>query len=152
MGARTAIEWADHTFNPWIGCAKVSEACRHCYAESFANRYHPAQGLWGVGGARRRTAPSTWAQPRRWHRAYANAIEAAELGIERPNPRPRVFCGSLCDIFEIHADLDPIRADLWRLIEETPALCWMLLTKRPENISAMFPSAFCGQGRLDRVF
>lgn len=28
------IEWTDHTFNPWIGCAKVSPGCAHCYAES----------------------------------------------------------------------------------------------------------------------
>ena len=32
MGIETAIAWTDHTFNPWIGCAKVSEGCRNCYA------------------------------------------------------------------------------------------------------------------------
>lgn len=44
--AETKIEWADYTFNPWIGCAKVSEACRHCYAEEWARRYK-REGLWG---------------------------------------------------------------------------------------------------------
>ena len=34
MGANTKIEWADHTFNPWLGCTKISPACDHCYAEA----------------------------------------------------------------------------------------------------------------------
>ena len=38
MAARTKIEWADHTFNPWWGCAKVSPACDNCYAEAWARR------------------------------------------------------------------------------------------------------------------
>ena len=32
------IEWTDHTWNPWIGCTKVSEGCKHCYAERMAWR------------------------------------------------------------------------------------------------------------------
>ena len=38
MGKDTAIGWADDTFNPWIGCTKVSPACDHCYAETLALR------------------------------------------------------------------------------------------------------------------
>ncbi|MBX7220363.1 MAG: phage Gp37/Gp68 family protein, partial [Blastocatellia bacterium] len=38
MGENTKIEWAHHTFNPWVGCAKVSEGCRNCYAEALAKR------------------------------------------------------------------------------------------------------------------
>jgi hypothetical protein len=34
MGQVTGIEWCDHTYNPWIGCTKVSPACDHCYAEA----------------------------------------------------------------------------------------------------------------------
>jgi protein gp37 len=37
MGANSKIEWTTHTFNPWWGCTKVSEACKNCYAESWAN-------------------------------------------------------------------------------------------------------------------
>lgn len=58
----TKIEWADHTFNPWIGCTKVSPGCDHCYAEAdFDKRRHVV--TWGAGQPRKRTAPSTWAQP-----------------------------------------------------------------------------------------
>lgn len=35
MGEHSKIEWTDHTFNPWMGCARVSEGCRHCYAEEM---------------------------------------------------------------------------------------------------------------------
>ena len=38
MSANKKIEWAHHTFNPWVGCTKVSPACDHCYAESWAKR------------------------------------------------------------------------------------------------------------------
>ncbi len=35
MGENSKIEWTDHTFNPWIGCTRVSPACQHCYAEAL---------------------------------------------------------------------------------------------------------------------
>ena len=38
MGKHSHIEWTHHTFNPWWGCAKVSPACQHCYAEAWAKR------------------------------------------------------------------------------------------------------------------
>ncbi|MBM3843982.1 MAG: DUF5131 family protein [Verrucomicrobiota bacterium] len=62
------IEWTTHTFNPWIGCTKVSPGCLHCYAEVRDQRF--AGGLhWGPGSPRHRT--STWSEPRRWDRAAA---------------------------------------------------------------------------------
>jgi len=38
MGENSKIEWTDHTFNPWVGCTKVSPGCDHCYAESWSAR------------------------------------------------------------------------------------------------------------------
>ena len=38
MGDATKIEWTHHTFNPWIGCTKVSPGCKHCYAEALTRR------------------------------------------------------------------------------------------------------------------
>jgi protein gp37 len=38
VGKVTGIEWCDHTYNPWIGCTKVSPACDHCYAEAQEER------------------------------------------------------------------------------------------------------------------
>lgn len=38
VAENTGIEWCDHTFNPWVGCTKISPACDHCYAEAWAKR------------------------------------------------------------------------------------------------------------------
>ena len=54
MAENTAIEWADHTFNPWLGCTKVSPACDNCYAEArMDTRLHVVQ--WGAGQPRKHT-------------------------------------------------------------------------------------------------
>jgi protein gp37 len=39
MGTKTGIEWTDHTFNPWIGCTKVSAGCANCYAKTRDDRH-----------------------------------------------------------------------------------------------------------------
>lgn len=111
-------------FNPWLGCSRVSPACRHCYAEGWAKR----SGLveWGDHAERRVTSDATWAQPIRWNRA------AGEAGVRR-----RVFCASLADVFEDRPELTEPRERLFDLITATPSLVWMLLTKRPENVLRM---------------
>jgi protein gp37 len=121
----TGISWADLTFNPWIGCTRVSPACDNCYAETLATNRLGVQ--WGPHADRRRTAASTWAKPMRWNRI------AAEAGVQL-----RVFCASLADVFDNKAPQE-WREDLWRLIEVTPNLTWMLLTKRPQNAGKMIP-------------
>ena len=55
MGGNSKIEWTDNTFNPWIGCTKVSDGCKHCYAEALMDkRYGRVQ--WGPQGTRQRTS------------------------------------------------------------------------------------------------
>lgn len=120
MGTDTKIAWATHTFNPWWGCEKVSEACKHCYAESMARRW--GHQIWGRAAARRPLGDANWKQPLAWDR------HARENGV-----RARVFCASMADVMEDRRDLDPLRERLWKLIDRTPSLDWMLLTKRPEN-------------------
>lgn len=122
MVENSKIEWCDHTFSPWVGCTKVSAACDHCYAESWAKRTGQG-GLWL--GERRRTTEGNWRLPVKWNR------NAAELGI-----RYRVFCASLSDVFDNQVP-DVWRSDLWALIEDTPYLDWLLLTKRPQNVRKM---------------
>lgn len=124
MGANSKIEWCDHTFNPWVGCTKVSPGCKHCYAETMmAKRWGKVE--WGPQGQRVRTSEANWRKPLAWDKA------AAEAG-----RRARVFCGSLCDVFEMKddqkADLYHWRMDLLDLVWKTPNLDWLLLTKRPQ--------------------
>lgn len=122
MAENSKIEWCHHTFNPWVGCTRISPACDHCYAESWAKRTGSPE-LWQ--GDRRRTASGNWKQPVKW-----NALAAAA------GRRDRVFCASLADVFDNQIP-PPWRTDLFRLITATPALDWMLLTKRPQNIGKM---------------
>lgn len=132
MAENSKIEWTDHTFNPWIGCQKVSPGCDHCYAEGWSKRSGHVE--WGPHGARRRTSAANWRKPLAWDKA------AREAG-----RRARVFCASLADVFDNHASILPEwRADLWRLIAATPHLDWLMLTKRPQNIGKMLPHAWNG--------
>ncbi|MDX2277670.1 MAG: phage Gp37/Gp68 family protein [Hyphomonadaceae bacterium] len=114
MVQHSAISWTDHTFNPWIGCTKVSPACDRCYAEAWAKRYGRAQ--WG-DAPRQRTSPATWRQPLKWNRETPGAF---------------VFCASLADIFDNQVD-PSWRADAFTVMRATPRLQWLLLTKRIAN-------------------
>lgn len=125
MAENSKIEWTDHTFNPWVGCQKVSPGCDHCYAEGWAKR----SGLveWGPHGERRQTSEANWRKPFKWDKA------AKEAG-----RRDRVFCASLADWLDNRA-LYEWRVDLAMMIEATPNLDWLLLTKRPENFEEHSP-------------
>lgn len=137
MGANTHIEWADHTFNPWEGCTKVSPGCEHCYAETRNKRFS-AGANWGKGAPRRRTSVQNWNQVKKWERS---ALEASQLFSNMPwfkdreRHRPRVFCASLADWLDDEVPIEWV-ADLMDLIRATPNLDWLLLTKRPENWNA----------------
>jgi len=120
MSENSKIEWTDHTFNPWSGCVKVSPACQHCYAAALPPAYR-RNAVWGAHTDRMPASDSYWAQPLAWDR------KARKEGVRR-----RVFCASTADVFEDRADLDPLRERLWDLIQKTPNLDWLLLTKRPE--------------------
>lgn len=154
MSANTKIEWADHTFNPWIGCTKVGPGCDNCYAEAdFDKRRKVVQ--WGAGQPRKRTAPSTWAQPLKWNAEAGRDMKAWEefkavnefgdadlisRGMVKPK-RPRVFCASLADVFDNEVPTQ-WRIELIKLILATPHLDWLLLTKRIGNAADMLEVSF----------
>lgn len=168
MGA-TSIQWTDFTFNPWVGCQRVSPGCTNCYAEAYdkrvggvpkARRDHyaaltslgralkPGEPLlrWGPTAPRARTSPANWRLPLKWHREARKADEDAVAGLRSPDGvRRRVFCASLADVFEDRPELEPWRVDLFNLIDDTPHLDWLLLTKRPENIWRLMPDPAIGK-------
>lgn len=121
MGENSKIEWTDHTWNPWIGCTRVSQGCVNCYAEALAKRYGKAE--WGPAAQRVRTSADNWRKPLQWNRKA-----------EREGRRYKVFCASLADVFEDNDQVAWWRAELFDMIASTPNLDWLLLTKRPENI------------------
>lgn len=144
------IEWTDHTFNPWIGCQKVSPGCKNCYAETYGNRFGVQ---WGPQGERRRTSSANWRKPLAWNNApFVQCDTCGWRGSKRgmayclachgstcTPTRQRVFCASLADVFEDRPELVPWRAELFEIIANTPNLDWLLLTKRPEHIRRVWP-------------
>ncbi|WP_269582011.1 phage Gp37/Gp68 family protein [Roseibium sp. Sym1] len=124
--AETKIEWAHFTYNPWIGCTKVSMACDFCYAET-ENKFRGWAPGWGPNAPRYRT--KTRVNLPKWNRA------AAELGV-----RYRVFVASLADVGDNHRSIDPA----WRrqLVDDVRAnrnLDFLFLTKRPQNMPKLYP-------------
>ncbi len=175
--AESKIEWTDYTFNPWIGCSKVSAGCANCYAERDFDK-RKGRAKWGPSGTRSRTSESNWNLPRKWNRFAVDPIASA-MRSDFPR-RPRVFCASLADVFEDwdgpivdhkgavllicdacgkhrthkrrcdHCDvvvsarrltMADLRRDLFALIDATPNLDWLIVTKRPENIRRMRPAS-----------
>jgi protein gp37 len=124
MGEKTGIEWTDHTWNPWLGCTEVSPACDFCYARTMMqDRYKRV--TWGAGEDRKRTSPANWREPLRWQ-----AKAAARGSIET------VFTLSLGDIWD--NEVDPIwRRDAFAVMEATPNLIYLLLSKRIGNAERM---------------
>lgn len=165
MAERTEISWTDATFNPWIGCTKVSPGCDHCYAEAQDKFRHWTPAGWGSGQPRKRTSEDTWDKPGKWNdepfyecsacgwRGGAKEASAESMGtdfavITCPRncdgvlrlTRRRVFCASLADVFDNEVPV-AWRADLFFLIEQTPNLDWLLLTKRIGNVQRMVQEA-----------
>lgn len=124
MGDTTNISWADRTFSPWTGCTKISPACDGCYAAHLMDT-RMGRVEWGEPGAGEGTrdlmSDAYWRQPLNWNR------EAAKTGVT-----PWVF-PSLCDPFDT-AVPPPWRWRFMDLMEATPNILWLLLTKRIGNV------------------
>jgi protein gp37 len=113
MGQTSAIEWTDATWNPWMGCEKVSPGCAHCYMYREQRQYgHDPMAL--------RRSKTKFAEPLRWS-----------------SPR-MVFTCSWSDWF--HPGADRWRAEAWEIVRETPHLTYQILTKRPELIAERLPA------------
>jgi protein gp37 len=127
MGEKTKIEWCDATINLWWGCSKVSLGCLHCYADTFAHRL--GKDIWGNG------------KPREDHREGATKLALKlDKQAKRDGRRLRVFSASMSDWLDMEVP-HGWRVDLLNLIEATPHLDWLLLTKRPESWSARMHEA-----------
>lgn len=167
MAANSKIEWTDHTFNPLRGCTKVAEGCKHCYADALSKRNPGTLGIWGPGGTRVVASEAMWREPLKWNReAERNGVRArvfcaslADVFEEWLGPIVESRGIPLCvnavghwypegvpselpnadDWGQRELTLDDVRRRLFRLIDATPHLDWLLLTKRPENIRRMWP-------------
>jgi protein gp37 len=130
MAENSLIAWTRNTFNPWMGCMKVSDGCKHCYAETLIKGRMGKPGLWGPASTSTRqvTSDANWRKPLAWNREAQ--LEGKAM---------RVFCASLADVFEDHPTANETRPRLWDIVRETPFLHWQILTKRPERIADNLP-------------
>lgn len=117
----SGISWTKNTFNPWFCCTKLSPACANCYAMYLSLKRKWVSG-WGPGHPRKPTSDDNWKKPLSWQK------EAMRNG-----QRDLVFNSSLSDVYDAEAPED-LRRRLFELIERTPDLNWLQLTKRPELI------------------
>ena len=106
MGEKTGIGWTDHTFNPWMGCNKVSAECQHCYISQVIKR----MGKEPFNGP---TRTEDWKKPFTWNR------KAMREGLRR-----RVFTCSLSDFF--HPGADAWRPEAWEIIQSCSQLDWLV--------------------------
>jgi len=133
MAEKTGISWTRSTFNPWIGCSRVGPGCDHCYAEALDRRHKFGGGVhWGAGVPRYRTSEKYWAEPLKWNKLAPESEFAGRRGFWP------VFCASLADVFDNEVPSE-WRTDLWNLIDATPNLSWLLVTKRIANVHRMVP-------------
>lgn len=162
MAENTKIQWCHHTFNHIRGCTKVAAGCANCYADALSKRNPGTLGVWGDHGTRVLASPSQWKLPLKWNREAEQAGErrrvfCASLAdvFEDWTGRIRNAKGlplrksitskeyipdqSLYGPESGGVTLNDIRRDLFALIDATPHLDWLLLTKRPENVRRMWP-------------
>lgn len=131
MAENTNIEWATHTFNPWMGCQKVGPGCDHCYAEVWDDKAG-GESRWGPHATRTRSKQGNWDRVVTWN------SKARDAGI-----RETVFVASLADVFDTHNSILPEwRADLAALVKKCENLDFMFLTKRAGNVEKLLGKMF----------
>lgn len=121
MNRNSGISWTHDTWNPWLGCDKVSEECLHCYIGRELRKQH--REPWG----KVYRAITTWRKPEKWQR-----------DLQTTNIYMRMFTCSLSDFF--HAKADDWRDEAWHIIHNTPNCVYLILTKRPERIARHLPA------------
>ena len=115
MSDHSTIEWTDATWNPVRGCTKISEGCRNCYAETFAERFRGVPGHPYELGFDLRLVPEKLAEPLRW-----------------PVPK-MVFVNSMSDLFHQGVPDDYI-IEVVKVMKLCHWHTFQVLTKRSERL------------------
>lgn len=113
MGTVTTIEWTNRTWNPVTGCTKVSQGCKHCYAERLADRF------WGD-------------RPFTDVRAHPERLDQP-TSVRRPS---MIFVNSMSDLF--HSDVEePFILQVFDVMVRCPRHTFQVLTKRSERLASL---------------
>lgn len=128
MSAKSDIEWTDATWNPVRGCTKISPGCKHCYAETFAERFRGVPGHPYEQGFDLRLVPEKLVEPLKWGRSKT------------------IFVNSMSDLF--HEDVpDGYIVQVVRVMGMAEWHTYQVLTKRAHRLSEMLkgPLAFAAK-------
>lgn len=120
MADKSKIEWTDATWNPLVGCSKISAGCKNCYAETFTNRFKGIPGHHFENGFDLTLKPNKLDQPIRWK-------------------KPRmIFVNSLSDLFHKDVPLEYIH-QVFDVMNQCTQHTFQLLTKRADRMAALMP-------------
>jgi protein gp37 len=119
MSTQTSIEWTEQTWNPAVGCSKVSPACVHCYAEAMAKRLQ-AMGVTG------------------YENGFALTLLPNRLEEPLKRTKPTIyFVNSMSDLFHEGIPDDYI-LQVFEVIRRAPQHTFQVLTKRAERMVEFF--------------
>lgn len=116
MSEKSSIEWTDATWNPVRGCTKISPGCKHCYAETFAERFRGVPGHPYEQGFDLRLVPEKLSEPLRWK-----------------TPK-RIFVNSMSDLFHPNVPAEFI-GRVAEVMTQTPWHTFQVLTKRADRMA-----------------
>ena len=132
-GSDSAIEWTDSTWNPVRGCRKISPGCKHCYAETFAERFRGVPGHPYEQGFDLRLVPENILQPLEWSRPKT------------------VFVNSMSDLFQEGIPTSFIEA-VAAVMAATPWHTYQVLTKRPGRMRRLLSNRLKFAARAEHVW
>jgi protein gp37 len=118
MSLNSHIEWTDATWNPVRGCTKISPGCKHCYAETFAERFRGVKGHPYEQGFDLKLVPEKLAEPLLWR-----------------SPK-LVFVNSMSDLFQPGVPDDYIEA-VCRVMAKANWHTFQVLTKRSARLKEL---------------
>jgi protein gp37 len=133
MSEKSTIEWTDATWNPIRGCTKISPGCKHCYAETFAERFRGVPGHPYEQGFDLRLVPEKLAEPLRWS-----------------SPKT-VFVNSMSDLFH-EAVPDDYIEQVVRVMECANWHTYQVLTKRSERLRDLLSSRLSFAAQLHHIW
>jgi protein gp37 len=133
MAFESSIEWTDATWNPVRGCTKISPGCKHCYAETFAERFRGVKGHPYEQGFDLRLVPEKLAEPLRWR------------------TRKMIFVNSMSDLFHEGIPDDYIRA-VAKVMVSAPWHTYQVLTKRARRLRELLGSTLSFAARQTHIW
>lgn len=133
MSANSKIEWTDATWNPVRGCTKVSPGCKHCYAETFAERFRDVPGHPFEFGFDLRLVPKKLGDPIRW------------------NVPRRIFVNSMSDLFHEGVS-DEFVEKVCRVMLAANWHTYQILTKRAERMCNLLRGKLKHAAQADHIW